>query len=489
MRATVARLREELGIGSLLGWLIVIGMIVLVPLAVAFAARTDRLLLFAAASAFGLVLLVSVRWPLLPLYAFAALIPIEAVLVIENLGTLSKFAGLLFVVAYGGPRLGRLALGAMPPPAWAYVAWAILSLGWALDPAVAWDELSTLLQLFVIGLLIADVVIHRPAVVRPILWAYSIAAAITGLLGIESFVGSGGAFGGRAAGLQNQDPAQFAVVLLPALVFGLFEILNGRRLWLSIPVTLFTLGGVVVSGTRGAWLAVAVVVFLFVLPQLTMAKRAAAITVMVTMVLVTLQLPGVGEMVTQRADTALSSGGAGRSDIWSVASNIYAEAPVLGVGYANFPVAYTADIVRESDVGLYSVNNPQGRGSHSILIGTTIELGPIGMLLVLLFLGPLVLRRGWGPDAVVVQACLASLMTSALFLDILSNRKQVWLVIGLAAGLAYLARRRAGRTVEVDAGQRPTGPARRGARLPHARPVPTPPAPWPEQPADRGSTA
>ncbi len=65
MRATVARLREELGIGSLLGWLIVIGMIVLVPLAVAFAARTDRLLLFAVASAFGLVLLVSVRWPLL----------------------------------------------------------------------------------------------------------------------------------------------------------------------------------------------------------------------------------------------------------------------------------------------------------------------------------------------------------------------------------------------------------------------------------------
>ena len=32
-----------------------------------------------------------------------------------------------------------------------------------------------------------------------------------------------------------------------------------------------------------------------------------------------------------------------------------------------------------------------------------------------------------------------SLMVSALFLDILSNRKQVWLAIGLAAGLAYRA--------------------------------------------------
>jgi hypothetical protein len=83
----------------------------------------------------------------------------------------------------------------------------------------------------------------------------------------------------------------------------------------------------------------------------------------------------------------------------------------------------------------------EGRGPHNLVIATIVELGPLGMLLLALFLGPLVLRRGWGPDAATVQAALASLLTLALFLDILSNRKQVWLVIGLAAGLAYLARR------------------------------------------------
>ncbi len=76
-----------------------------------------------------------------------------------------------------------------------------------------------------------------------------------------------------------------------------------------------------------------------------------------------------------------------------------------------------------------------------MLIGTLIELGPIGLLLVGLFLGPLVFQRGWGPDAATIQAALASLLTLALFLDVLANRKQVWLVIGLAAGLAVLARR------------------------------------------------
>jgi hypothetical protein len=36
-------------------------------------------------------------------------------------------------------------------------------------------------------------------------------------------------------------------------------------------------------------------------------------------------------------------------------------------------------------------------------------------------------------------------MVSALFLDVLANRKQVWVMIGLAAGLALL-QKRAGRT-------------------------------------------
>jgi O-antigen ligase len=81
-----------------------------------------------------------------------------------------------------------------------------------------------------------------------------------------------------------------------------------------------------------------------------------------------------------------------------------------------------------------------GRGPHNIVLGTTGELGVIGIVMLAMFLGPLVLRAGWGPYGPVVQAILASLMVSALFMDILSNRKQVWLVIGLAAGLTYLRR-------------------------------------------------
>ena len=72
----------------------------------------------------------------------------------------------------------------------------------------------------------------------------------------------------------------------------------------------------------------------------------------------------------------------------------------------------------------------------------------MGLGLLALFIGPLLIRRGWGAEARIVQAGLIALFTSALFLDILSNRKQVWLFIALAAGLTYLARMERRRAAE-----------------------------------------
>ena len=56
-----------------------------------------------------------------------------------------------------------------------------------------------------------------------------------------------------------------------------------------------------------------------------------------------------------------------------------------------------------------------------------------------MFLVPLVVRQGWGRDALLVQALLAALIFDGC-LDIFGYRKQVWIVIGMAGGLAYLAR-------------------------------------------------
>ena len=437
MTGALASFRGRLALDHSVATLAMPAVLGCIALGVALATRADQLLQVTAVATALVALLLGFRWPLLLLFVFAALIPIEEVVQVGELGTLSRIAGLLFAVVYVLPRLGRLTLRAMPLPAWAFVGWAALSVGWALDQGAALAELPTLIQLFVVAILVADVVVHRPAVVRPLLWAYTASAATTALLGIVPLLAGAVAPGLRIAAFQGQDEAQYAAVLLPALVFSISELLNRRHLVLAAAVALACTAGIVLSGTRGAWVSMMVVVVLFFLPRLSSRQRIAVVLVTAVLVVGAVQLPGAAALVTQRADVAISSGGSGRVDIWSVGMNIFESAPVAGVGFANFPVAFTMDRIVSSAA---AADPGVSRAPHSIIIGTLGELGLVGFILLALFLFPLLAHRGWGSEAAVVQAGLASLMTAALFLDVLSNRKQVWLLLGIAGGLEYLRR-------------------------------------------------
>ncbi len=382
-------------------------------------------------------LLVSLRWPLVPLFLLVAAIPIEEVLVLGELGTLSRVSAVLFIATYAIPRLGLLNWRVMPASGFAYFAWAIISVGWALEPSITLAAVPVLTLLFATATLVAIAVVDRPGIVRPLLWAYSVSAAVTAAIGISGYLGGTVAAGTRVAAL-HEDPAHFAAILLPAFVFGLYELLRGRLVPLSAAVTFACGAGLLISGTRGAWVGTAVAVGVFLLPRLKPRQVVAGVGLLLAVIVISLQVPGLATLVTERTQTAISSGGAGRTDIWSVGLTIYSEAPVTGVGLANFPVAYTPEVVRETNVGEYAATRPPNSASHSIIIGTLGELGPIGLLLLAWLVVPLVLRRGWGPEGAVVQAALAGLLVDALFLDLL-NRKQVWLLIGLACGLTYLA--------------------------------------------------
>jgi O-antigen ligase len=434
--AGVGRIGSALRVGPYTAWLIVAIGLVGVAVLTAVATRQGMLPMALGLVIAGLATLVGLRWPLVVLLIFVALIPVEAVVQFGGFGTIGRFAGILFAVAYVGSQVGRVKFTVMPVAIWAYLAWAILSIGWALDPALAWFQLQTLIQLVLIAVLVADFVVQRPAIVRPVLWVYSVSAAATAVVGIQSYLAHG-VPDVRAALLEDQNPATFAAVLLPAFVFGMYEMLNGERRIAGGVITALTAAGILVSGTRGAWVGCAVVVVFLLLPQLSLRRRVAAVVMALALGAVLYQLPGIPELLAERTGTAVATGGAGRTDIWAVGGTIYASAPVLGVGFANFPVAYTPEVVRAAGVTglLYS-----GRAPHNAIIGTLVELGPIGLVLVALAFGPLVVRRGWGPDAAIIQAALASMLTLALFLDMLTHRKQVWLVVGIAAGLAYLAR-------------------------------------------------
>jgi exopolysaccharide production protein ExoQ len=430
------------------------------------AATRAGLLPYAVGVTAALVLvLFSVRSPLLLLFVLVAVIPVEDAINVAGAGTLSKAVGIMFAIVYTLPRLRHLTLRAMPRAGWAYLGVAALSVFWAIDPNVAQTQLQTLVQLFAIGVLVADVVVNNPTVVRPLLWVYTLSAALTASIGIAGYGSGLTVAGGRVAALTGQDPAQFAAILLPALVFSLHELVYGRRFLVSGAVATVCTIAIVLSGTRGAWVAAAVVAIMFILPRLRPRRRVAALVIMASLLLVAFQIPGVADLVTQRTILATATGGAGRTDIWSVGIRIFESAPVTGVGYANFPVAYTPELVATADLERAT---GAARAPHSIIVGTLGELGLIGLACLVLFLAPLTLRRGWGPDGAVVQAILASLLVSGLFLDVLGDRKQVWITIGLASGLAYLARQATKSTTSTS------GPGRslKAVALPTSGPSP-----------------
>ncbi|MBA2632969.1 MAG: O-antigen ligase family protein [Chloroflexi bacterium] len=411
-----------------------------VTLCIVLAARFDALLLMVGAGAVVLLLVLSLRWPALPLLVVAAIIPFDEIVRLGELGTVGRTAVILFALSYAIPRLGRLRLGTIPLSGFAYIGWALLSTVWAISLETAWTALSTLVQLFALAVLVADVVVHQPGVVPPVLWVYSVSAAMLALIGVEEFFSATVEGAQRAAALADQNPAQFGTVLLPAFFFGVDRVFHRRGFLPGAAVALATGAGIVVSGTRGVWISVVLVTALFVLPRLRPRQMAFAVASLVVTFVAALQLPSVREFVSLRAETALSSGGAGRTDIWAVGGQIIASSPVVGSGFGNFPEAFTSYAVEMAGIGL---NIGAGRGPHNIVIGTLGELGIFGLLALVLFLGPMLLRPGWGPEGQVVQASLVSLMCSALFLDILSNRKQVWLMIGLAIALSYLRQQRA----------------------------------------------
>lgn len=285
----------------------IIGAIAVGFVAAFVAATMDPVIAVSLGGGVALVLL-GLRWPLLPLFVFVALVPIEDTLNIEGLGTLSRWSSIVFAGVYAIPRIGRLVPGALPLTVWAYVGWAVLSVAWAVDPGVAQGQLQTLVQLAILGFLIADVIIHDPTVVRPLLWAYSISAAATAAIGIGIYLIGGPGADGRAAAIANQNPAQFATLLLPALIFGLHELLNRRHVAASGLVALLCMAGIVVSGTRSVWMAAALVTFLLLLPRLGIRRAIVALAVVGVLVLATFQIPGVAGLVAERTGSAASSG-------------------------------------------------------------------------------------------------------------------------------------------------------------------------------------
>lgn len=396
----------------------------------------------------GLASLLFTR-PLYALLGYVTLIPFEELAVFANLGTPTRIAGILFFGAYVYHRRFQINLRVMPVAAWLWLGWLTLSLIWS--PVLDWQNYFQALQLFLATLLIADYLSHSPKKLGTILSGYTFSALIIALLGIYNFFAYSGdvagfSFESRTSGIQGQGVETFAFSLIPAFLTCFHYLITAktqRQRWLNVLLLIVFATGMIVSGTRGAWVATLGALVIVYLPRLKAKQYLAIFITLVLAVGLASQIPVISEFVRFRAGDAISSGGTGRVNIWLVSWQMFLQHPVLGIGWE---MQFHVMDIRHLELVPQNItwDDFQGyrpRVAHNIYLQTLVELGIVGFIFFITWIFSLTtapihkdkeLRDSWLITLAIAVAMLVGGLTNPEF-----HKKYFWFALALPHGLHY----------------------------------------------------
>jgi O-antigen ligase len=370
-----------------------------------------------------------------PLAAYAFSVPLNDVSLFSSFGTLSRLLGTLTMIAF----IVRIVLTkrfVRPPQA--LTAWAVLllymiaSLTWASEPALGWPHIATLTQLVAVIAILSIVPAQRRDL-EMLVAGTALGGIAAASFGLYQFAHGIGVQKDHVylTGDQSVDPNQFAAaLLLPAAVLTMGALRSGsvwRRL-VCIVGDAMIVATITMSGSRGATIAIGLIIIYYF--AFSPYKKALVI---VTAAMCAAMIPFIGPLAARFA-IAAQTGGAGRTDIWNVALAALRSNALFGAGFGNFVNAYDAHFL--------SVPQPRyegwHRGSHSIFVGISVELGLAGLALFVaaITLQVAALRDVRGDDyladfRVACGGALIAMLSASIFLDVLYT-KPLWLIFAIA---------------------------------------------------------
>jgi len=322
----------------------------------------------------------SIKRPLLfPFGLYVISIPF-GFMQLPQFGTLSKLTGILAALAIAFFLLQKRPVLKLAP---AQIAWTVLALWmaasgvWAVDVGSWWSLNSQFLNLYLLYVLLSIAPVDELDI-RGVLTIVALTGLVAGAYGIYLF--QHGSAPGRVwlqidTGV-TQDPNSFAAsLLLPIALLITTALSAARRLHrlAGAAGVLISIGGVYVTGSRGALLAIAAIFAYFL-----WRSRHRVKLLLIAIAAALMSLP-FAELLNQRLSNAISSGGAGRLDIWKVGFEAFTRHWLVGVGVGNFSAAYN-----ESFISVYQrVLVGWNRGAHNLFVATGVELGIVGIALML----------------------------------------------------------------------------------------------------------
>jgi len=331
----------------------------------------------------------ALQWPIeIALGAYAFLIPFEYIFIIGQGRSGLTLLGVATTAAMFATGIIRKRLSWPPRAAlyWAaFLFLAVLSLLWAIKPADAVGMIPTAVFLFLLYFVGVSWNISEKqfALVTRCLVAGSVLASLfliyqylNGVTYRNSMLAIGR--GSLMMGDYRENPNAFGAELLLPFSLALAEFMSARRalhvLW-GVIATAALGGAAFLTMSRGALLAIILIVVVFMF-RTGLKRRLLGVAVALLAILA--MMPA---SFFYRLQIAMSTGGAGRLEIWHATFFAFQKYWLIGAGLNNFPAAYSEFAgYAPSFVGY-------GRGAHNIFLEAAVEFGVFGLVLMCAALG------------------------------------------------------------------------------------------------------
>jgi O-antigen ligase len=297
----------------------------------------------------------------------------------------------------------------------------VLSLLWAPDAALGWQELKLWLSAGAVFLVVATVA-QTAIAVRAVLAAFVVGGLLSVLVGVLHGTG------GRFVGAEN-DPNGLALVLLPAMVFAAVLAAERRNLLLRaglVAAAVVLTVAFAATESRGGLVGLGVAVL--AAPLVLVQQRRVALAATGVLVVVTVAALAVAPGGLHRV-TSFSDQGQGRLTLWTVAWRATEHSAPVGVGLNGFR-AVEGRYVRQPGALTFIGQVDNRTLVHDAYLQLLTDLGIPGLALF----------------AAVVVACLAAARRAARAFDALGDP---WLAriagavllvdLGMLATLVFLS--------------------------------------------------
>ena len=337
----------------------------------------------------------------------------------------------------------------------AFMGWAVTSLLWSLDDALALDALLRWGLSFLLMAIVFTAARDRRSAVL-ICGAFAVSAALSTIVGAAT----GQQVEGRLTGTLA-DPNEFAAFLVPALLIAgalAATAANVVRRMAFVGVAMVCGVGILLTGSRGGIIAALAALAAWLVFggrwRFKVLAAAAVIGVVAIAYLNAYADPATRDRVMQvtAQDELASDGGTGRTDIWRVGLRAFDDNPVRGAGVGNYTEATPRyldqpGLVRRSD---FFFETP--KVAHNMYLQVLVEVGIVGMALLgialLLVIASTVRaarafrRRGDDQMELLSRSLFAGLVGTLAADFFLSGQYQraLWILAGLALALWSLAR-------------------------------------------------